>query len=1087
MLAALPRHIRLISYFIPYIAFSKQPAFCSLDNTNSAMLRIYKSSAGSGKTYTLVKEYLRIAFSSDAHKYRHILALTFTNKAANEMKERIISMLNVITFRPESSEMARELSELLNISMEDLKEKASSLLRDILHNYSDLSVCTIDSFVHRLIRSFAFELKLSSDFDIETDSQLLLSQAVEKLLNSAGTEGSDNITKALLDFAENNLDEGKGWNLEYALINFSRELFNEDAYRYVEILSNYEINDFIKARDHLSTIKKGFEASLKDKAQKAKDIIEQNKLEEADFFQTRSGIHKYFFALATEPGNAKSEPNSYVNKTISEDKWASGKISETAREVLMSVKYELTALFDQIQEIRQEGESAYILSKLLLRNIYSLMLLSEINRMLNAYKAENNVLHISEFQKRISQIVNEQDAPVIYERLGDWYDCILIDEFQDTSVMQWRNLLPLVENSQMKVEESLIVGDGKQAIYRFRGGDVEQFAALPFIFGSAEDQMLLSRQVAILNYGTETLSLTKNFRSRNEIIDFNNAFYESIAAQPEFAHPHIYEAHAQLPGKDLKGGYVSIDFIKGDADIPYLHTLCAHTEALIYHQRERGYSWSDIAVLTRTNDCGSEIAAYLMQQGIPVVSSESLLIGKAPEVRAIISILYYLSDRDNLIRRAEFLGCCAPSKFGEGGAEIHECLRGDQKAFEQYISSLSGCYFSSYELIQKRLYDLVQALIRMFSFLHVETPFLQFFLDEVLDYSIRFGNRTEEFLEWWEVNKAKKSILYPETMDAVRVMTIHKAKGLQYPVVILPDTDYKLKNTKRFLWSVLDKGTAGDIQVFPIPVQADLEQTPFANLYRKEMDESLLDLVNLLYVATTRAEDRLYIISQWPESEPEKLNSATALLVRYLKAMQLWNGFTQYELGDESTSKPEQKKKEPIDELSLGLVDNRSSKKIGLRRSSALAQAMREGEAGKVAVFVRSILSEIKCASDLEALMKRYAKSNLIDKDQLKQGIKQSRAIISQREIAPYFLNESDTYKQIRIVGRQKDYYTIDHLTYNSKTGTAALLNFRLEEEKPASIKEMTECLDSLRNKQFTSATGYVVCTDSAEITILES
>jgi ATP-dependent helicase/nuclease subunit A len=898
------------------------------------MLRIYKSSAGSGKTFTLVKEYLRLALSGDMSKYKHILAITFTNKAANEMKSRIISALEDLSAGKEDSAMARTLLPVLKVTPQILKERAEFLLQDMLHHYSDLSVSTIDSFVHRLVRSFAYDLHISSNFEIEMDSNMLLSMAVEKLLDSAKEDEASQVTKALIDFAENNLAEGKGWNLEYALINFSRELFNEDSYKYIEQLSGFELDDFVKARDKLYAIKVDFEAKIKAPALLAFDLIQVTGLDESHFFQTRNSIYKYFLNVSTDPAGAKLEPNSYVAKTISEGKWTSGKISESDRSKVNSIKGSLTEYYNDILKVREGGGPVYMLAKLLLKNIYAFMLLTEIKRMLDEYKLENNILHISEFQERISHIVREQDAPIIYERIGDWYDCVLIDEFQDTSVLQWRNLLPLIENSQMKVEDSLIVGDGKQAIYRFRGGEVEQFAALPLVYKSEDDFMLQAREVAIMNYGTEELSLDKNYRSRREIIDFNNSFYDVVAAQPEFAHQHIYHGHAQQQGYEASGGYVSIDFLEKAEDVNYTESLCYHVEALIYNVRDKGYAWSDIAILTRTNVIGSDIASYLLQQGVPVVSSESLLIGRSHEVRAIVSFLHYISDKDNLIRRTEVLYYAAPAEVSGSGAGVYTRLRGDYATFEKYISELTNTTFNSDELVQNRLPELVQSLIRKFSFLNKDDSFIQFFMDEVLEYSVKNGNRINEFLDWWEVNKFKKSIIYPESMDAVRVLTIHRAKGLQYPVVIIPDADFKLRNTKKFLWAELQEDFIGNVSVFPLPVHADLEQTEYSGLYKKEMADSLLDIVNLLYVATTRPEERLYLISEKPALEPEKLNSITALLVRFLKASGLWNGFIPYEFGDDNTSKDTTKiRKETIDEFTYTPVINQNQKQLSIKLS----------------------------------------------------------------------------------------------------------------------------------------------------------
>jgi ATP-dependent exoDNAse (exonuclease V) beta subunit len=1042
------------------------------------MLRIYKSSAGSGKTFTLVREYLRLALSGDMNKYKHILAITFTNKAANEMKSRIISALEELAAGTANSAMAKELLPLLNVTSQILQDRAAFLLQDMLHHYSDLSVSTIDSFVHRLVRSFAYDLHISTNFEIEMDSNLLLSRAVEKLLDSAKEDESSQVTKALIDFAENNLSEGKGWSVEYALINFSNELFKEESYKYVERLGAFEIDDFIKARDNLYAIKVDFESKVKAPAVLAIDLIRSTGLNESHFFHSKSGLYKYFLNLSLDPAGTKLEPNTYVHKTIYDHKWASSKARPTDRAKIESISDRLMEHYYAMQRIRRESEPAYLLAKLLLKNIYAFMLLTEIKRMLEEYKKENNVLHISEFQERISHIVSEQDAPIIYERIGDWYDCVLIDEFQDTSVLQWRNLLPLVENSQLKVEDSLIVGDGKQAIYRFRGGEVEQFAALPLVYKSDEDFMLQAREVAIMNYGTEELALVKNYRSRKEIIDFNNSFYNVVSSLPEFAHQHIYEGQAQEQGRNTTGGYVSIDFLEPENKDLYMESLCIHVEKLVHDVRSKGYAWRDIAILTRTNDIGSDIASYLLQQHIPVVSSESLLIGRSHEVRAIISFLHYISDKDNLIRRMEVLYYSAPSEKNDFSSEVYTRIRGDYVTFEKYISELTDTSFNSDELIQNRLPELIQSLIRKFSFLDKDDSFIQFFMDEVLEYSVKNGNRVNEFLDWWKINKSKKSIIYPESTDAVRVLTIHRAKGLQYPVVILPESDFELRNTKKFLWAELNDDFIGNVSVFPLPVQADLENTEYGHLYKKEMADSLLDMVNLLYVATTRPEERLYLISKMPASEPEKLNSITALLIRFLKNADLWTGFKQYEFGDADTSKDLSKpQKETFSEFQYTPVLNLHQKQLAIKRSSEL----KWNANGTNANLLRQILTEMDYARDASVVINKYYQQGVLSADEKSAMENDLREILNHWAMADLFSRKWTVYRNKEISSGGRYSYTADRLMIDKINGRAAVINYRISGEPEKDASNITECAKLIRG-EYVNVDKWIIYTDTKQI-----
>jgi ATP-dependent helicase/nuclease subunit A len=874
------------------------------------MLRIYKSSAGSGKTFTLVKEYLRLALGKDPYQFRHILAITFTNKAAQEMKERILSTLGDLAHAKTDSPMAATLQQELALEPAELQARATRLLTLLIHHYSDLSVSTIDSFVHRIIRSFAYDLRLPGNFDIEMDGDELLREAVERLMDQVGETGSTLLTRALRDFAYDTLGEGKGWNIEGSLVRFGRELFNEEAYQHITRLAGYTIADFMETRDHLYALKVTFEKDIQAPAADAMRLLAQHGIEPSYLHQGARGIYNYYKNLAEQPATAKTIPNSYVIKTITEGKWDGSKSTPATQLAVQAASPALTDCYLRILAIREAGEGSYLVARALLKNMYSFMLLTEIHRMMEEHKREHSLLHISEFQQKISAIVSEQEAPIIYERIGDRYDSVLIDEFQDTSLLQWRNLLPLIENSQLKMADSLIVGDGKQAIYRFRGGLVEQFAELPKVYGSETSPLLMERENVLVNYGHETLHLNKNYRSRKEIITFNNTLYELLHQSDGFAYRHIYDGHTQEVDERKQGGYVSIDFITlDDLEDDYTTVLHHKTEALLDEARSHGYDWRDIAILTRSNGTGSSIAAYLSARGVPIISPESLLLMHAPEVRRIVSILYYLSGRDQVIRRAELMYYLWPASIG-----VQVDMTGSYSAFEQRLYSETGIRFDSEHLLRYRLGEMVLQLYALLGLLGSDSAYLQFFADMVNDYAMRHGNKLEDLLDWWETKKHSKSITYPDTMNAVRILTIHKSKGLQFPVVIAPDMDFKVKTSKTYLWTELSDHVAGDIQVFPLPCNKELEQTPYGYLYEQEQHESYLDMVNMLYVATTRPEDRLYIICRAATKAPEDLKTAYAIWHYYLAQQGLWDGNRRYQIGDALTRKASTKSAHAIPE-----------------------------------------------------------------------------------------------------------------------------------------------------------------------------
>ncbi|MBL0310209.1 MAG: UvrD-helicase domain-containing protein [Bacteroidetes bacterium] len=967
------------------------------------MLKIFKSSAGSGKTYTLVKEFLLLSLKQP-DKYKHILAITFTNKAANEMKERIILALEQIKNRHEKvKKLTEELAEELAIDNDEVVKRAGNVLRSILHNYSDISVSTIDSFTHRIIRSFAHDLHLPMNFEVEMDRDKLLNETIEILMDRLSEE-DDQVTNAIVEFAESNIEEGKSWNLEHSLVNLGKELFNEDAYPHLEKLAGVEFSELRQQREALNKFIALFEAKLFAEGKKAFDLILNSGLTSKHFYYGDKGIFGFFSKYAN--GEFPNAPvgNSYVLKTISEDKWTGSKLSEADLQMVEGVKSALTIHYNNIAESYSKQGSDFELARLLLRNFYSFILLTDIQKLMNEYKKENNILHISEFQKKIHAIVKEQDAPIIYERIGEWYDNILIDEHQDTSELQWQNLLPLIENSQFKSEDSLVVGDGKQAIYRFRNGKVEQFAMLPDIYGSDKDMLLKEREVAIQNYGTELHNLAFNYRSRKEVVNFNNRFYDTLSELPELKNKSIYLDHAQKQGRNEEGGYVSIEFLneeENDLD----EQRCRRVEEIIESSKNKGYSLKDIAVLTRSNIHGTIIASYLIEKGIPVVSSESLLINNSPKVQLILSTLNYFDQKENHIARAEMVYYIHLLLLKKEFRFEQFNFKSSDTAFEENISKLLSKEFHTYDFISYSLVDLLHEL-SVFYGLMEEDPFLQFFLDEAMVFASRNRSNIREFLGWWNEVKYNRSIIYPETLDAVKIMTLHKSKGLQFPVVIMADADWPQKNSKKNFWINIDKPWLKGFHTGILPVSKDVLETEYATLYEEEDANSFLDLLNLVYVGTTRPEDMLYILSTEPKKEPEKNNSVTALLINFLKLNGSWDGYKVYEFGDVNSVKVQKDKKGSelsIYEKQKVKSASREAKQISIRKNSQLLWNEEKVEKINRGTLMHEVLKQVKYAADVPKVLNKMFNEGLMNEKERKEMSDDIIALMNQDLIRIYF------------------------------------------------------------------------------------
>ena len=1017
-------------------------------------------------------------------KFKHILAITFTNKAANEMKERVISTLQQIKNDEDKVKLLiQELAQEAKLEPAVVIDNAGKILRNILHNYSDISVSTIDSFVHRIVRSFTYDLHLPMNFEVEMDSNKLLVETIEMMMDRL-QEGDDAVTNAIVDFAESNIDEGRSWNLEHSLIKLGKELFNEDAYPHLEKLNAFDFNELKQVRETLHKFANAFEQKIFDEGKKAVDLISSSGLGVESFYQTKSGIYGYFSKYAKQDFPKDKLGNSYVQKTINEDKWVGGKANPGDQFKIGALKTPLTIHYKNIATQFIDHGQEYTIAKLLLRNFYSFILLTDIQKLMEEYKKANNIVHISDFQDKVRDIVKEQDAPVIYERIGDWYDSILIDEHQDTSILQWQNLLPLIENSQFKSEDSLVVGDGKQAIYRFRNGKVEQFAMLPKIYGSERNRRLKEREVAINNYGTETNNLAFNYRSRKAIVDFNNDLYSALSALPELKNKSIYNDQAQKQGRNADKGFVSIEFLPEVDKKTIDEQRFGRIEEIIKEVLNRGYELKDIAVLTRSRKNGSLLASHLINQGIQVISSESLLINNSSKVKLILATLRYFDHKEDHIARAEMAYFIHLLLLKKEFRFEQFNFKSDENSFEEKIATLLGKEFHSYDFLSYQLADLVHQLILFFE-LDDDDPFLQFFLDEVMVFSSRNRSNVREFLDWWNEVMNKKSIIYPETLNAVKIMTIHKAKGLQFPVVIMADADWPQQNSANHFWVEIDLPWLKGFDVGVLPATKDVQETEFAHLYTEEVDSSFLDVLNLLYVATTRPEDMLYILSTDKGKEPEQNNSVTALLISFIKSQGLWHGFDIYQFGEAATTKEMKPGKNEQGKMyhKKKVAGSRNTKEVTIRKNSRLLWNEEVVEKIDRGNLLHELLRQIKYAADISKATTKIFNQGLINADEQKGLEVEMVALLSQEIISQYYL---PPYKVIneRPLLNARSIKVPDRVVTDGNN--AIVLDYKTGKKRADDIKQLKDYAIELKRFGFETVKGFLVYTADRSIEEIE-
>jgi ATP-dependent exoDNAse (exonuclease V) beta subunit len=1099
---------------------------------------IYKSSAGSGKTFTLVKEYLALALNDESNPpkaYRHILAVTFTNKAASEMKERIIKALKELSqedYTKLSGGTKTLLAELkkhkkLNFrqQVDDtiIRKRANNVLTEVLHNYSDFAIGTIDSFVHKIVRTFAFDLKIPMSFELEMDDDKLLTQAIDLLIAQIGTD--ETLTKALVEFTESKTDDEKSWHIENDLKYFAKNLLTEDGAVHIEKLRQLSVIDFFKIKDTIQEEIKKFEAFINGCGKEALKIISDSGIEHEKFAGGANGIGKYFTYLA-ESRFDKLTPSATIQKNIESDSWYAGKATVSDKAAIDAIKDQLTKLYNEGLVYIQNNLQEVTLFRLINTTIYSLAVLNEIEKLLNEYKAQNNILHISEFNKLIAKIVLNEPIPFIYERLGERYNNYLIDEFQDTSVLQFQNLLPLIDNSLASGHFTMLVGDGKQAIYRWRGGEVEQFAMLPEVFAHNNNPLVLEREQALKrNHNPQVLD--KNYRSKREIIEFNNAIFRTLSNKLNGKFKSIYETLEQGFNPENSGGFVQVEFLdaeKEDGSTPLTTGLreqnLERTYLIIQDLLIQNFQLRDVAILVRKNTDGSEIANYLSNKGIEVISSDSLLLSNSAEVNFIYSLLRYLNNTSDQIIQAELLEylvasnrfCVSPDRVSnpvrgeftppdkveilnpngqdltpnrvqnpvrgsgaEGSVDINQLLVENKQDFISVIKLVCRD-FNSNALSKMALYELCEELVRLFKLNTIPNAYIQFYLDEVLNYSIKQNNNLNDFIDYWEDKKEKASLIVPLGMNAVTIMTIHRAKGLEFPAVILPFSNGKVEKGKKHLWVDLENNKIPQLQSALVSASESLRETPYGDLYDDEKNKSLLDSLNVLYVALTRPEERLYILTGKPSKSPGNLSTVSDMFAHYYQQNGDWQeGKTVYTFGEQTIHKQHLKGAETQNFKLLTFNSNQWRNHIKMRAAAPSIWNLEITESKKdYGVMVHTALAKIKSVDDIESAVNSMFLEGLVTAGEKENLLTVIKKIIQLPKLQAHFALGLKVKNESEIISLTGEKFRLDRVVFHpaltGKAGqsTAVIIDYKTGEEKTDHKKQILQYADLLNQMGYT-------------------
>ncbi|MEY4141359.1 MAG: hypothetical protein RL110_730 [Bacteroidota bacterium] len=816
-------------------------------NGESKPLQILNASAGSGKTYRLVLEYLGLLFkpSADPKVFKSIMGMTFTNKAAYELKDRILlALFEISNYNPAPekkrvADLIQRLSELSNVEPETLPKRAQKALSEILHNYEDFSISTIDKFNLRLIRAFSRDLNLTHEMEVIMNEKEIIELVIDSVFAKLGTKGHEALTQLVLNYSTMRLEEEHHWNFKKQLIEFCDVLTKERYKTTVDQLleRNYAEHDLrTKKNEQRQLIE-----TLIHKAKSIQDSFREHHLESKHLF---NGSKSYNFL--DRIGELSNWPEAFKDGGLKKH-LANSKFDGVLSEGLIG---ELNSLY----EFHEKNHEKYYQIQFYCDTFYNLLLLQFIAREMEEVRKRSQFIRISEFNTFISALVQHQTAPYIYERLGNRYHHYLLDEFQDTSRMQWQNLIPLVEESLSKGKKTLIVGDAKQSIYRFNNGLAEQFVELPSIY-NPEKCPRTERISAFFKSQGHKSSLLENHRSGKEIVAFNNQFFLGLRDSLSPEGQRFYDSINQTPTKSFEG-YVRL-FSKEDKK----KEVDVHAKILefIHECLADGFKPGDICILCNRNKDGNKIAEFLSNEGFKVVSSDSLLVDANEKIRLVIQYLKIRNKTSNLNEIKKFANFYLNLTQEESVAAYQKLFKTNDKGY-RYFDDLAfiDAYFdqvSSFYCPYSSVYDLIGQFYKLMNWVETEDVYLHF----LLDYSFVFQSNKRpdlsNFLNQYEDKKDQLSVQFPKTDDALQIMTIHKSKGLQFPVVIIPHMDYSLSDTMNY--HLMEDGD----QIYYRKLSKESPLSFIRAFTAQEAEKHYLDQINKIYVAFTRPVGRFYGIN----------------------------------------------------------------------------------------------------------------------------------------------------------------------------------------------------------------------------------
>ncbi|MDR0749339.1 MAG: UvrD-helicase domain-containing protein [Tannerellaceae bacterium] len=1002
------------------------------------MLTVYRASAGAGKTYKLTGEYLKLLFSKDM-AYRRILAVTFTNKATDEMKGRIIEELYHLASGKKSG-YVQLLHDAYGWNEAVIREKAKKILITVLHDYASFNVSTIDRFFQQTMRAFTREIGLQGGYGIEMDQELVLTEAIDHLLGDLDKPESKELLGWLLRFAEDKIESGGEWSLRRDIMGLSREVFKESYKAYADEV-NKDIADKQALEDYkneLYAIIRSTENEIRRIGEKAMEILGRYALQPADFKGGNNSPLKHFEKYAA--GEMKEPSATFIN--------LAGNVEACYTKTTPPAKVQIIACAfeDGLNECIKEavsffnGLTAWHTAKETVRFYYVLGILNDVSAQIAAYREEKNILLIADTTELLNKVIDGSDTPFIYEKTGTHIDHYMIDEFQDTSRMQWHNFRPLIQESLAHNNRNLIVGDVKQSIYRFRNSD----------------WTLLDEQVSE-DFTREQVSeetLAENWRSFRHIVEFNNALFDTLPGILQLIYNEtletsslpeeekdlfrqkimsVYAGSSQLipPAFRDKDGHVKIEFLPDNEDTGWKEEALLRLPGALEQLQDNGYALKDIAILTRTNQEAAMAADTLLtykeehpsaRYRYDVISDEALFVNSSPSVRFLTFLLRHLRNPDEPAnKRIAILSWLALA------GRIHEAV-----SVTDFPPSVKK---ELYALSRQSLYELAEGLFRLFAayFPANEQVFIQAFFDMALEYAQKENADLTRFLAWWDETGCRKAIATPDGQNAVRILTVHKSKGLGFRAVIIPFGDWEIDHKpgkQVVMWCKPRQAPFNKLHLTPVRYGQKLAKTIFAGDYFEERLHACIDNLNTLYVAFTRAKEELIVFAP----RPQKIHAQTGRAEKaHSMASLLWEGLCEsghfsfdteaglFELG--SPCRYAGSEKETLaEEISMGnLFSVSPDERLQLRLHGK--NFFFDNVRRKHGALMHEVLSSIHTKKDVAPAVDRYLQAGVINREEASALAGRLDDLLARPGVSSWYDGSSRVLNEVEILsgeGRTK-------------------------------------------------------------------